>query len=133
MQITHKERACILAVQDLRSEFPPRLKEIASELGITPPTALALIRRLEGKGIVHEEKGSVVLTSKGKEVYKNIILAHRILETLLCRAGVSLDCACKEAQKFDYLIDPSYAKKLWNYLGKPKKCPHGKPIVSVSV
>ena len=133
LQVTGKERECIVAIEELKSNFPPRLSQVAGKLGIKPPTAFVLVRQLEKKGLVEEAKGSIILTSRGKEVYKNIILAHRSLETLLCRAGIPLECACKEAEKIDYLIEPAYAKKLWKYLGKPKNCPHGRPVIPVSV
>ncbi len=132
-QVTGKERECIVALEDLKSEFPPRLTQIAEKLKIKPSTTFVLLKHLEEKGLVEEEKGNVILTEKGKRVYTSIILAHRCLETLLYRAGIPLNCACKEAEKIDYLITPAYAKKLWKYLGKPKTCPHGKPIVPASV
>ncbi len=129
MQLTRKEKDCIIAIKELSSQFPARLVNLAEKLGIKPPTALALVRRLKEKGLVAENRGNVALTEKGAEAYRNIMLAHRTLEYLLCKAGISKECACKEASKIDYLVEPSYARRLWAYLGKPANCPHGKPII----
>lgn len=129
MNLTAKERDCLLATLDLTQEFQPRLNQIAEKLGIKAPTALSLLRRLESKQLVKELRGMVILTEAGKKACKNIVLAHRSLETLFCKMGIPLNHACKEARKIDYLIEPAYAKKLWTYIGKPKNCPHGKPII----
>ncbi|MGC9037318.1 MAG: metal-dependent transcriptional regulator [Candidatus Micrarchaeia archaeon] len=129
MQITKKERECLVAVKELSTEFPVRLVDLAKRLVVKPPTALRLVRRLKEKGLVVENRGSVLLTEKGVQAYRNIMLAHRTLEYLLSKAGISKECACKEASKIDYLVEPSYARRLWAYLGKPANCPHGKPII----
>ncbi len=129
MQITKKERECLVAVKELSAEFPARLVDLAKKLSVKPPTALGLVRRLEEKELVVENRGSIILTEKGRQAYRNIMLTHRTLEYLLSKAGVSKECACKEASKIDYLVEPSYARRLWAYLGKPENCPHGKPVL----
>ncbi|MEM0074639.1 MAG: metal-dependent transcriptional regulator [Candidatus Micrarchaeaceae archaeon] len=129
MKITEKERDCLFAAVGLSSDFPSRLNQIAKELNIKPSTALSLLKRMEVKGLVKEAKGNVILTDYGRKSYKGIMLAHRSLETLFCRMGIPVSYACGEAKKIDYLIGPTYARKLWNFLGKPKNCPHGKPVI----
>ncbi|MGC8676557.1 MAG: metal-dependent transcriptional regulator [Candidatus Micrarchaeia archaeon] len=129
MHITERERECVVAIANFKSQFPPRLNQIAAKLKIKSPTALSLLKRLQAKGLVQEQRGSVLLTKSGKTAYAEIMLAHRCLEIIFAKAGIPADCACREATKIDYLVDPAYAKKLWKYLGKPKMCPHGKPVV----
>jgi len=129
IEITEKERSCLLALGEMTGSFPPRLVDIARKLKVKPPTALNLVRRLEAKGLASEKRGQVLITKAGKKEYSNIVLAHRCLETLFSKAGIPADCACRQARKLDYLVAPAYARKLFNYLGNPKYCPHGKPIV----
>jgi len=129
MDITKKERDCLIAIDEFDSKFQPRLVDIAKEMHVKPPTVYNLVRRLSKKGLVDESRGMIKVTDRGKTVYKSIIMAHRCIETLLNKAGVQKDCACREARKMDYMLDPVNVKLLFKFLGSPKNCPHGKPII----
>ena len=107
MELTKKERDCLVLINEFESDFPSRLKR---------------------KGLIEENRGSIITTQKGKSTYRDIIMMHRCFETLLNKAGVSANTACKEAQKVDYLLDTNCAKPLLRFVGNPKICPHGKPI-----
>ncbi|MGC8652215.1 MAG: metal-dependent transcriptional regulator [Candidatus Micrarchaeia archaeon] len=129
MELTRKEREYLVAISEFYSSFPPRLIDIAKKVHVKPPTAYNLIKRLSVKGLVNEHKGIIVVTSKGKNAYSGLIMAHRCVETLFSRAGMKKDHACKEAQKIDYMLTREDAKLLLKFLGNPKNCPHGRPIV----
>jgi len=128
MDLTKKERDCLVLVNEFESNFPPRLIDIAKRLEVQPPTAYNLIMRLKRKGLIEENRGSIITTQKGKSTYRDIIMMHRCLETLLNKAGISASVACKEAEKVDYLLDTDCVKPLLKFIGNPKTCPHGKPI-----
>ena len=50
--VTKRERDCLIMLEeDSQNGFPMRLHQIASTLGIKPPTALNVIKRLEEKGL----------------------------------------------------------------------------------
>ena len=129
MDLTKKERDCIIKINEYESAFPLRLIELAKRVGIKAPTAYQLVKRLSSKGLVSENRGVIIPTKKGRQAYKDIIMAHRCVETLLNRAGVPKNCACTEAQKIDYKLTPSYVKLLYKFIGSPKNCPHGKPVI----
>ena len=129
MDLTKKERDCLVLVNEFKSDFPPRLIDIAKKLQVQPPTAYNLVVRLERKGLIEENRGSIIITQKGKSTYRDIIMMHRCFETLLNKAGMSANVACKEAEKVDYLLDANCVKPLLKFIGNPKICPHGKPIV----
>ncbi|MGC8670069.1 MAG: metal-dependent transcriptional regulator [Candidatus Micrarchaeia archaeon] len=129
MELTQKEREYLVTITELSSTFPPRLIEVARKAKVKPPTAYNLVKRLSKKGLVEEHKGIIIITIKGKNVYGEIIRAHRCIETLLNRAGLERDYACKEARKIDYILSEKDIRYLLKFLGNPRNCPHGRPIV----
>ncbi|AAT43564.1 metal-dependent transcriptional regulator [Picrophilus oshimae] len=128
MEITKKERDCIVKIKELSGSFPPRLSDLAVGLNIKPPTAIELLERLERKGLIKKEHGMIILTDNGNNEYSKIMLAHRTYETLLSMSGVSAEDACLQAEKIDYLMEPESMRHVLKSLGSPEKCPHGKPI-----
>jgi len=128
--LTQRERDCVIAIQNNTSgDFPVRLSEIARKMDLKPPTVIEILKRLEIKGLVNRVKGMVILTDAGKESYRSVVNCHRILETLFVDSGIELEEACREVSAFDYMIDSGSALKLSNFVGNPKACPHGKPII----
>jgi DtxR family Mn-dependent transcriptional regulator len=127
--ITRKERDCIVALHD-SSGFPLRLFNIAEILKIKAPTAHELVKRLESKNIIEKKNGIISLTDYGNKVYSEIIMAHRTMEILLTKSGVNSDLACEQIEKIDYLMDDTSIKKLFESIGQPLTCPHGKPVIS---
>lgn len=114
--------------EDSTDSFPMRLHQIATSLGVKPPTALNVVKRLEQKGLAKSKDGMVVLTESGNRTAKSILLVHRTYESLLCQSGVSENSACHEAAEVDFIIPEANARLILKKIGNPKVCPHGKPI-----
>ncbi|MCW6157910.1 MAG: metal-dependent transcriptional regulator [Thermoplasmatales archaeon] len=130
--VTKRERDCLIALEeDSQNGFPMRLHQIASTLGIKPPTALNVIKRLEEKGLARSVDGMTILTDSGKKIAEGILLVHRTYESLLCKSGVSENSACEEAAEVDFIIPTRNARLILRTIGNPKMCPHGKPIIGV--
>ncbi len=129
INLTRRERDCLVVILSTQSEFPVRLAQIAKTLKVKAPTALDVIERLSKKKLVKDSGGMVVATEKGKEVYRRIMAAHRCFEILLTESGISPDEACKQVREFDYLIEPGMTGKVLKHIGNPKRCPHGKPVL----
>lgn len=127
--LTRKERDCIVMIGDnSASDFPLRLIEVANRMNIKSPTALNLVKRLVSKGMVNRERGMLVLTSQGQEEYKKIMESHRVIETLIAKYGVDIEDACRLSCNLDFIIDQDAVDRIFDELGKPKACPHGKKI-----
>jgi Mn-dependent DtxR family transcriptional regulator len=127
--ITKKERDCLIAVgRHLEDQFPLRLSDLSRELGIKNPTALNLVKRLESKEMVLDDKGMIILTESGLDRYQEIQEIHRIIETLMVKHGVALNKACQISQFIDYLMDHPSVDTIFENLGKPSICPHGESI-----
>jgi DtxR family Mn-dependent transcriptional regulator len=127
--ITKRERDCLVFLKENSVEgFPMRLHEIASNMRIKPPTALNIIKRLKMKGLVESRDGMIILTEKGTECVKRILVVHRTFESLFCQSGISMQKACEEAGDIDFLIPEKNARLVLKRIDSPKVCPHGKPI-----
>lgn len=127
--LTRKERDCIVLIGEHgASDFPLRLIEVANSMKVKPPTALNLIKRLVGKGMLKREKGMLMLTNEGKVEYGRIMESHRVIETMMARYGVSVDEACRLSCNLDFIMDEDSVNRIFTELGRPKVCPHGKKI-----
>ncbi len=120
---------------------PTRLAEY---LGVTPPTVLDMLRRMETDGFVHyaaagkgEGKGkkeararrAITLTHKGERAAKTLVRRHRLSERFLTDVlGLDWESAHREACRFEHVISPEVEEKLAEMLGNPETCPHGYPI-----
>jgi DtxR family Mn-dependent transcriptional regulator len=129
-QLTRKERDFLVKIVENQHLFPLRLADIARSMQVKPPTALDVIRRLTGKGYVMSRSGMIIPTEKGKTEYHELIEAHRVMECVAYLSGELLENACDEVCRYDYLMDHDTVEKIWNMLGKPTVCPHGKLIRS---
>lgn len=131
MRVTKKERDCLIKVKENGDgSFPVRLCEIAKLMGVRPPSALELVERLQGKGLLKSRNGMIRLTAQGQREYERIMLNHRVFESLYVQSGISADDACREIEAFDYFLDNSNAEAILKKIGNPSVCPHGKPIRS---
>ena len=102
--------------------------DLSSLLKVNPPTVLNLVRRLSQKGCLKYEKGMIIFTDKCKKAYLELVENHRVMETLMTNSGMDPDKACILWENIDYLIDHTSVDKVFDKLGKPESCTHGKKI-----
>ena len=126
IKFTRRERDCL---EQIRDEGSVKLVRLSKDLNVRPPTAYSIVQRLIGKGAVLKDKNNTItLTAFGEKNAERIIFRHRVLETLLTNNGVSINDACTECKKLDFLISDRVANELFRRLKEPKLCPHGRPI-----
>ncbi|EQD70220.1 iron-dependent repressor, partial [mine drainage metagenome] len=95
IELTKKERDTIIAIGDYgKKDFPLRLVELSDILKVKPPTALNLVKRLQDKGCMNDEKGMIILTETGKRTYSELLENHRVIETLMVSFGIDAEKAC---------------------------------------
>ncbi len=119
---------------------PTRLSD---HLGVTPPTVLDMLRRMEVEGFVRysgvgkpgKGKGEgrarrvISLTPKGQRAAKTLVRRHRLSERFLTDVlGLDWESAHREACKLEHVLSPEVEEKLAEMLGNPETCPHGYPI-----
>jgi len=103
---------------------------LAKRFGVRLPTAIEILNKLEGKGLVIRKPWKVPeLSRKGKTLAESVMHQHRIVELYLStNLGLSPDKSCIEASKIAYLLDKSVIEKMCKALNRPTQCNHGYPI-----
>jgi DtxR family Mn-dependent transcriptional regulator len=112
-----------------RENEPVILARIKERLGVSAPTALAALRRMERDGLLKVQRHHVELTESGVEAAQSIIRRHMLAERLLIDVlKIDWADAHEEAHRMEHAISPIIERHLLALLGQPTTCPHGNPI-----
>jgi DtxR family Mn-dependent transcriptional regulator len=103
---------------------------IAGRMGVRPPSATAMIKKLAGLGLAdHAPYRGVELTPAGEKVALEVIRHHRLLEQYLAQAlGLPLDQVHIEADRLEHVLSEELEARIDHTLGYPTHDPHGDPI-----
>jgi DtxR family Mn-dependent transcriptional regulator len=109
---------------------PVGTSELAARLGVAPASATAMLKRLDGLGLVsYEPYHGVSLTVAGDRLALEVIRHHRLLESYLSEAlGMPWDQVHEEAEKLEHYISEDLERLIAEKLGEPSHDPHGDPI-----
>ena len=95
-----------------------RITDLANALGISKPSVTEMMSRLVNEKLITQEKYSnPLLTKKGYAIGEKLTRKHRIIEYFLVEK-LGLD-----KKEIDKTIE-----RLYCYIGKPDKDPHGENI-----
>ena len=116
-----------------RAQQPERgvsTNALAERLGVTPASASAMVKRLDGMGLVaHVPYHGVRLTADGLRVAMEVLRHHRLLETYLAvHLGVPWDRVHAEAEVLEHVLSEELEERIAAKLGHPTHDPHGDPI-----
>src|SRR5712691_8296272 len=103
---------------------------LATRMGVKPPSATAMTKRLAELGLVERlpYKG-VALTESGRRGALEVLRHHRLLERYLAdRLGFSIDEVHAEADRLEHALSEELEAKIDEDLGYPTHDPHGDPI-----
>ncbi len=108
-----------------------RTSSIAKILGVTPATVTKVLQRLAREGyLVWEPYRGFRLAPKGLNIARKVIWRHRVAEVFLHKVLGFDEVQChKLAHMLEHMPD-EFFYRLYNYLGRPERCPHGNPIPS---
>src|SRR5947208_11479930 len=103
---------------------------LAERLGVTPASASAMVKKLDGLGLVeHVPYRGVELTPAGRRVALEVLRHHRLLELYLAESlGVPWDRVHDEAEVLEHVLSEELEELIATKLGNPKRDPHGDPI-----
>ena len=103
---------------------------LAEWLGIAPPSATAMVKKLAERGFVARTPyHGVSLTPAGEKAALEVLRHHRLLETFLSRQlQVPWDQLHAEADKLEHALSEEMEDRLDAALGYPRTDPHGAPI-----
>jgi DtxR family Mn-dependent transcriptional regulator len=104
--------------------------EIAAALGIAPPSASGMVRRLAEQGLIdHERYRGARLTPEGRRIALRTIRRHRLIESYLTTAlGYAWDCVHDEAERLEHAASDELVERMAAAIGEPTTDPHGAPI-----
>jgi DtxR family transcriptional regulator, Mn-dependent transcriptional regulator len=103
---------------------------LAERMRVTPASASAMVKRLDGLGLVtHVPYRGVQLTDEGTRVALEILRHHRLLELYLAETlGVPWDRVHDEAEVLEHVLSEELEELIAAKLGDPTHDPHGDPI-----
>ena len=118
------------AIWKLEHDGPATTSALAAELGVTPASATAMVKKLAGLGLVeHERYRGVRLTAEGRRIALRTLRNHRLLELLLVEMlDVPWDLVHEEAELLEHVLSDELAERIAAKLGNPAVDPHGDPI-----
>src|SRR3954464_6468435 len=108
---------------------------LAERMGVTAASASAMVKRLDGLGLVsHVPYRGVKLTAAGSKVALEVLRHHRLLELYLTETlGVPWDRVHDEAEVLEHVLSEDLEELIAAKLGNPTRDPHGDPIPSADL
>ncbi len=129
MQITKREYDYLTVIKRYNDEgYGAKITRIAKDMGISSASVFEEIDHLIEKSLVVKEKNGIWITETGGKEYDEWTKTHRVIETFLVKLGFDEKSACDFSKRFDYAVPEEVMEKLYDYLGKPRRCPHGGEI-----
>ncbi len=103
---------------------------LARELGVSPASASAMVKKLAALELVaHAPYRGVSLTPAGEQVALEVIRHHRLLELYLAETlGIHVDEVHDEADRLEHALSEVLEARIDEALGFPTHDPHGDPI-----
>jgi len=121
----------LMAIYGLGEEIEPVIAaRVAEEMGVSPSTMVATLRRLEREGYVKVQgRKEIHLTAKGRRAAEKVLRRHFLTERLLTDLlGLDWVRAHQEAHRLEHAISDEVEERLARLLRHPATCPHGNPI-----
>ena len=111
---------------------PISTSALAAHLGVTPPTASSMLKRLTEHGLLERaDQHRALLTPHGRTHAQQVVRRHRLLETFLVTAlGLTWDEVHDEADVLEHAVSDRLIDRIDEVLGHPTHDPHGDPIPS---
>ncbi|MFN7991782.1 MAG: metal-dependent transcriptional regulator [Candidatus Micrarchaeia archaeon] len=107
-----------------------RSTDIAKALRLSKNTVALTLKKLALAGYIEMERyGRVRLARKGLDVAKKMNFRHRVIETFLF-SELKMDSRSvhEEANAMEHWVSDELVRRLYTYIGKPQKDPHGRQI-----
>lgn len=114
--------------------YPVFTGELADQLGLSPASVTAMVRKLAGKDLVQfVPRGAINLSPAGFRAALKVVRRHRLLETFLYRElGYRWDEVHDEAERLEHTVSERFIDALDARLGFPRADPHGDQIPDAS-
>ncbi len=110
-----------------------RIIDISRYLGLARSTVSERVHDLERARLIKTDRsGGISLTKQGLTLAEKLTYKHRLIEFFLHTIlGIDPEKVHDEAHRLEHAFSDEVIKRLANFLGNPKKDPHGKRIKKV--
>lgn len=100
-----------------------RIKDIARELEVKPPTVVEMMKKLHAKGfVVYEKYSGITLTDRGTEVAELVEKRHETFRKFLEILLVPKDMALKDAHILEHELQPKTILQFSRFVEFITKC-----------
>jgi DtxR family Mn-dependent transcriptional regulator len=107
-QISSKAEDYLRAIYEIETKKGfVRIKQVARELEVTPPTVVEMMKKLQtNRLVIYEKYGGIRLTEHGKQIAGLIEKRHEIFRKFLEILLVPKDLASKDAHILEHNLHP---------------------------
>lgn len=104
------------------------VSHVARRLRVKPPSAVEMLKRLAGRGLVeYVERRGVRLTAPGRRIGRRMVRNGRLMEVFMTsKLRIPLDI--RVAHSIEHSMSDAFADALCSLLRHPRRCPHGYPV-----
>ena len=108
-----------------------RTTDLAKSFSLSKNTVTITLQKLSKDGFVSMKKyGKARLTPDGLKVAQKMHFKHRVIETFLVETlKMPIEKVHAEAHNLEHYASNDFIDRLYRFLGKPKKDPHGREIL----
>jgi len=113
-----------------RDGTPATVGQVADAMGVSPPSASEMVRRLRAAGLIEDDRANGIdLTTDGRAEGARLVRRHRLSERFLVDVlDMPWDAVHDEACRLEHALSPEVEARLAAQLGNPRTCPHGQVI-----
>jgi len=112
------------------ASIEPTQANLARALGISQPSVMEMVRRLEADDLVaRDARKRLRFTTNGREVARRVVSRHRLLEAFLTEVfEIPWDEVHEEAHSLEHRLSESVERRMYALMAEATACPHGHPI-----
>ncbi|MCK5283701.1 MAG: metal-dependent transcriptional regulator [Nanoarchaeota archaeon] len=125
MRLTQSEEDYLKAIYSaVREKGYAKVKDIANQLKVSPPSVSGMLVKLNSNGLVNYEKyAAITLTKKGEIIGKTIKTRHETIKNFLQIILIPEEIAYKSACEIEHRLDPKTIGQLTKFVEFVKLAP----------
>lgn len=101
-----------------------RLVEIATRIGVAPPTVAKMLKRLVASGYaIRQPYRGIFLTAEGEALAEKSRTRHRIVESFLLALGIDADVARRDAEGIEHHVSRETLEAFRRFVEQQRQAP----------
>jgi len=104
-----------------------RINSIAKILNIKEPSAVQMLTKLSGRGLVFYNKNGIKLTESGHKIATTMMRNSRLLEVMM-ESALKVEIDEEMVCGIEHHMNKQFTDALCTMLNHPRKCPHNYDI-----